>query len=72
MLSIELAQGHKQIHIIMKVTSLLSIWCISFAVMVITCMSFSVVFWLSFIAFVLTSLYIGKNSKRLERELKNK
>lgn len=40
----------------------------SFVSMAITCMSFGLAFWLSFLVFTITCTYIGKNNKRLERE----
>lgn len=53
----------------MKVLPLLSIWCVSFVLMAITCMSFGLIFWISLLVFAITCTYIGKNSERLEREL---
>ncbi len=52
----------------MKVLPILFIWCMSFVSMAITCMSFGLAFWLSFLVFTITCTYIGKNNKRLERE----
>ena len=52
----------------MKRTPTLTIWIISFIVMVIFAESFNVIFWLSFTVFVIMSLYIEKHSKRLENE----
>lgn len=52
----------------MKRTPLLTIWAISLAMTILFANKFNVVFWLSFVAFALCSIYIEKNSKRLERE----
>lgn len=52
----------------MKRTPLLSIWAISFLIMVLFANSLNVVFWLSFTAFAACSVYIEKHSKRLEKE----
>lgn len=52
----------------MKRTPTLTIWIISFIVMVIFAESLSVVFWLSFSVFAIMSMYIEKHSKRFENE----
>lgn len=52
----------------MKRTPTISIWIISFIVMIIFCETLNFVFWLSFIVFAIISVYIEKHSERLERE----
>lgn len=47
---------------------ILAIWVISFAICVLSANAMGVVFWLSLVVFVLCSIYIEKNKKRLERE----
>ena len=52
----------------MKRTPTLSIWAISFIIMVMCAESLNAVFWMSFTVFAIMSLYIEKHSKRLENE----
>ena len=52
----------------MKRTPALVIWIISFVVMILFIESLNAVFWMSFTVFAIMSIYIEKNSKRLERE----
>lgn len=52
----------------MKRTPTLTIWAISFIIMVIFAESLNAVFWVSFAVFAMMSLYIEKHSDRLERE----
>ena len=52
----------------MKRTPILTIWALSFFVMVLFANSFNGIFWLSFIVFCACSVYIEKHSKRLEEE----
>ena len=53
----------------MKVLPLTFIWCISFVTMAITCMNCDLVFWLAFFVFAADNIYMGKNTKRFEREI---
>ena len=53
----------------MKVLPLSFIWCVSFIVMAVTCVSLNLIFWLSLVVFSATCLYMTRNSKRLEKEL---
>ncbi|WP_431422208.1 hypothetical protein [Bacteroides hominis] len=53
----------------MKVIPLAFIWCVSFVVMAITCMSFNLIFFGAFVVFAADCVYIGKNKERLEREI---
>lgn len=47
---------------------ILTIWVLSFALCALAANEMGVVFWLSFVTFVLCSLYIERNKKRLEKE----
>lgn len=52
----------------MKRTPTLTIWILSFIIMVIFAESLNVIFWISFTAFAIMSIYIEKNSNRLKNE----
>lgn len=52
----------------MKRTPALTIWIISFILVIIFAESLNTVFWMSFTVFAIMSLYIEKHSKRLENE----
>lgn len=52
----------------MKRTPTLTIWILSFIVMVIFCETMNFVFWMSFTSFAIMSIYIEKHSERLMRE----
>lgn len=52
----------------MKKTPLLTLWILSFTLTVLLVESLNVIFWLSLIVFIRCSVYIEKNSKRLEKE----
>lgn len=53
---------------VMKRTPTLTIWMISFIMVLIFAESPNVIFWLSFTVFAIMSIYIEKHSKRLEKE----
>lgn len=55
----------------MKAEVIITIWVISFALSALFVGSLNCVFWLSFAAFSITSVYVEKNSDRIERELTN-
>lgn len=52
----------------MKRTPTLTIWMISFIMVLIFAESLNVIFWLSFTVFAIMSIYIEKHSKHLEKE----
>ena len=52
----------------MKRTPILTIWVLSFAMMILFANIMNIVFWLSFVAFASTSVYIEKHSKRIEKD----
>lgn len=52
----------------MRRTPTLTIWILSFVVMVVFCETMNCVFWMSFTSFAIMSIYIEKHSKRLIRE----
>ena len=52
----------------MKLTPLLAIWAISFALTILLANEMNIVFWLSFAVFALCSIYMQKHQKRLKRE----
>ena len=52
----------------MKKTPLLTLWILSFAATVLFANAMNIIFWLSLIVFCICSVYIEKNSKRLEKE----
>jgi hypothetical protein len=53
----------------MKILPLAFVWCVSFIVMAITCMSSNIVFWISFIVFAIDCIYMARNNNRLESEI---
>lgn len=53
---------------VMKRTPTLTIWMISFIMVLMFAESLNVIFWLSFTVFAIMSIYIEKHSKRLEKE----
>lgn len=55
----------------MKAEVIIAIWVISFALSALFVESLNCVFWLSFAVFSITSVYLEKNSDRIERELTN-
>lgn len=52
----------------MKRTPILTIWSISLTLVILFANTLNAIFWLSFVAFCITSIYIEKHSKRLEKE----
>lgn len=52
----------------MKRTPLLTIWALSFFVMILLANPDKILFWIAFCVFSLSSAYIEKHSKRLEQE----
>ena len=69
MLSIELAQGNELKFEFMKTKTIIAIWAISFALSALFANSLNIVFWLSFTAFCICSLYMAKNKKRMLRDI---
>ena len=55
----------------MKTITIIAIWAISFAITALFANSLNIVFWLSFTAFCICSLYISKNKEKMLRDLKN-
>ncbi len=53
----------------MKAIPLMTIWTVSFCVSLATVESLSFLFWISFIAFGITSCYMAKHEKRFFREI---
>ncbi len=52
----------------MKKTPLVTIWILSFILMVIYEDPYKIMFWISFAVFAWCSVYIGKHNKRFEHE----
>lgn len=52
----------------MKRTPAITVWIISFIVMIIFSESLNIIFFLSFTVFAIMSIYIEKHSERLENE----
>lgn len=52
----------------MKRTPAITIWALSFIMVIIFGESLNAIFWMSFTVFAIMSIYIEKHSKRLENE----